>query len=233
MNKQTRRSFLKTSLAGGAGLVILPSLITGCRTPLGSANRRIQIAQIGCGREGRVDMDGVMAHPLGRVVAVCDLDSKRMAAARDRVVEFYKGKGETNVAVQAYHDYHDVLARRDIDAVVVSTPDHWHALVAIQAALAGKHIYVQKPITYAIAEAIALRHAVRTKKVILQAGSQQRSEHPFVAFRPVSEAVRNGRLGKLQTIKIGIGLDPIRPRHIVPHATAPMMAACWTGRAFL
>ena len=207
MNKQNRRSFLKTSLLGGAGLVILPNFITGCRTPGISANRRIQVAQIGCGREGRVDMDGVMAHPLGRVVAVCDLDSVRATAARDRVVEFYKGKGESDVAVQVYHDYHDVLARPDIDAVVVSVPDHQHALVAITAAIAGKHIYVQKPVTYAITEAMALRQAVRAKKVILQAGSQQRSEHPFVAFRPVSEAVRNGRLGKLQTIKIGIGLD--------------------------
>jgi len=207
MNKQTRRRFLKTSLVGGAGLVILPGLVTGCRTPGISANRRIQIAQIGCGREGRVDMDGVMAHPPGRVVAVCDLDSKRAAAARDRVVEFYQGKGESAVAVQVYHDYRDVLARPDIDAVIVSTPDHWHALVAIEAALAGKHLYVQKPVTYDIAEAIALRKAVRAKRVILQAGSQQRSEHPFVAFRPVSEAVRNGRLGKLHTIRIGIGLD--------------------------
>lgn len=205
MKNQTRRSFLKTTLVGGAGLVVLPNLITGCRTL--SANRRIQVAQIGCGREGCVDMDGVMAHRLGRVVAVCDLDSIRAAAARERIIEFYKGRGEAEVDVKSYHDYHDVLARPDIDAVIVSTPDHWHALVAIEAALAGKHLYVQKPITYGIAEAIALRQAVRAKSVILQAGSQQRSEHPFVAFRPVSEAVRNGRLGKLQTIKIGIGLD--------------------------
>ena len=97
MKPQTRRHFLKTSLVGGAGLVVLPGIITGCRTPGMSANRRIQIAQIGCGREGRVDMDGVMAHPLARVVAVCDLDSKRAAAARDRAVEFYKGKGESDV----------------------------------------------------------------------------------------------------------------------------------------
>jgi predicted dehydrogenase len=182
-----------------------------------SANRRIQVAQIGCGREGRVDMNGVLASPLARVVAVCDLDTKRVASAKDVVVNFYKEKGESDVDVQTYHDYHDVLARPDIDAVVVSTPDHWHALVAIQSALAGKHIYVQKPVTYAIAEAIALRKAVRAKKVILQAGSQQRSEHPFVAFRPASEAVRNGRIGKLATIKIGIGLD--KPKGEAP---APM-----------
>src|SRR5690349_7808397 len=151
MNKQNRRRFLKTSLVGSAGLIVLPNLITGCRPPGISANRRIQVAQIGCGREGRTDMDGVMAHPPGRVVAVCDLDSVRASAAKDRVVEFYKGKGEPDVAVQVYHNYREVLARPDIDAVVVSTPDHWHALVAIEAAVAGKHIYVQKPVTYDIA----------------------------------------------------------------------------------
>jgi len=215
MNRQTRRRFLKTSLIGSAGLVVLPNLITGCRSV--PAHRRIQVAQIGCGREGRVDMDGVMVHPLARVVAVCDLDSKRAAAAKDRVIEFYRSKAESAVAVAAYRDYHEALARPDIDAVVVSTPDHWHALVAIEAALAGKHIYVQKPVTYGITEAMALRQAVRAKNVILQAGSQQRSEHPFVAFRPVSEAVRNGRLGKLDTIRIGIGLD--KPSG---HAPVPM-----------
>jgi len=217
MNKQTRRSFLRTSLLGGAGLIILPNIVTGCRTLGVSANRRIQVAQIGCGREGRVDMSGVLACPSARVVAVCDLDTKRVAAAKDVVVNFYKEKGESNVDVQTYHDFHEVLGRPDIDAVVVSTPDHWHALVAIHAALAGKHIYLQKPVTYAIAEAIALRHAVRAKKVILQAGSQQRSEHPFIAFRPASEAVRNGRIGRLATIKIGIGLD--KPKGEAP---APM-----------
>mgnify|MGYP000122469453 CR=1 FL=1 len=80
---------------------------------------------------------------------------------------------------------------------------------AVEAAIAGKHIYCQKPLTYNIAEAIALRTAVRAKKVILQVGSQQRSEHPFTAFRPASEAVLNGRIGKLKTIKIGIGLDKL------------------------
>jgi len=216
MKNQTRRNFLKTSLAGSAGLIILPNLITGCRS-FGSANRKIQVAQIGCGREGRVDMNGVLASPLARVVAVCDLDSVRLASAKDVVVKFYQDKGDSDVNVQTYHNFHDVLANPEIDAVVVSVPDHWHALVAIHAAIAGKHIYLQKPVTYAIAEAIALRKAVRAKKIILQAGSQQRSEHPFTAFRPASEAVRNGRIGKLQTIKIGIGID--KPSG---HAPAPM-----------
>ena len=166
---------------------------------------------------GRVDMSGVMAHPPARIVAVCDLDSKRLAAGKKMAEDFYKKKGESDVDVKTFHDYHEVLARPDIDAVVVTVPDHWHALVAIEAAIAGKHIYVQKPVTYDIAEAIGLRTAVQAKKIILQTGSQQRSEHPWGSFRKASEAVRNGRIGRLKTIKIGIGLD--QPSG---HAPAPM-----------
>ena len=207
MKRQNRRSFLRTSIIGGAGLVLLPNILPRSVFAGGAPSKRIQVALIGCGREGRVDVEGTMAHPLARIVAVCDLDRKRAAAAQQMIVEFYKKRGESDVAIQAYHDYHDVLSRPDIDAVIVSVPDHQHALVAASAAIAGKHIYVQKPLTYSIAESIALRNAVRAKKVILQAGSQQRSEHPFVAFRPASEAVRNGRIGKLTRIEIGIGLD--------------------------
>ncbi|TAK92577.1 MAG: Gfo/Idh/MocA family oxidoreductase [Verrucomicrobia bacterium] len=206
--KHTRRSFLKSTAGSAVAVGVLPNVITsfslfGADAP----SKRIQVAQIGCGRMGREDVQGVMAHSLARVVAVCDLDSKRLAAGKKLVEEHYAGKGESKVEAKTFSDFHDVLASKEIDAVVVSVPDHWHALVATSAALAGKNIYVQKPITYNIAESIALRKAVRARKVILQTGSQQRSEHPFPAFRPASEAVRNGRIGKLKTIKIGIGLD--------------------------
>ena len=216
MTHLTRRGVLKTSLCGGAGLIALPSLVPSSLFAQTTPNQRLQVVQIGCGRMGREDMAGVMAHPLARVVGVCELDSKRAAAAQEAVVSFYKKKGESDVGVKAYHDYHEVLARPDVDAVVVSLPDHWHALVAIEAALAGKNIYVQKPITYSIAESIALRKAVRAKNVILQTGSQQRSEKPFPAFRPGSEAVRNGRIGQLKTVQIGIGLDNTKGKAPTP-----------------
>ena len=232
MINQTRRDFLKASLCGGAGLIALPSLVPSSIFAQTTPNQRIQVVQIGCGRMGSEDMAGVMAHPLARVVGVCDLDSKRATAAQEKVVSFYKKKDEANVKVQVYHDFHEVLARTDVDAVIVSVPDHWHALVAVQAALAGKNIYVQKPITYGIAESIALRKAVEAKGVILQTGSQQRSEQPFPAFRPASEAVRNGRIGKLATVRIGIGLD--KPKGKAP-ATMPVPANLdyerWLGAA--
>src|SRR5882724_6090298 len=160
MKHQSRRSFLKATARGSAGLVILPNLIRGSLFAATTPLKRIQVAQIGCGRMGRSDLGNVLAQPLARVVAVCDLDSKRLNAAKNIVETFYKKGGETQVDCKTFHDFHEVLARPDIDAVVVTVPDHWHALVAVQAALADKHIYVQKPVTYNVAEAIALRTAV-------------------------------------------------------------------------
>ena len=202
-----RRYFLKTALGGTAGLIAIPNILSGPLFAADAPNKLIQVAQIGCGRMGLEDMGDVLNVRLARVVAVCDLDTKRSAEAKRRIEEFYKKKGETNVQVKVYSDYRELLADSSIDAVVVSTPDHWHGLVAVEAAIAGKHIYCQKPLTYNIAEAIALRTAVQARKVILQTGSQQRSEHPFSAFRAASEAVLNGRVGKLKSIEIGVGLD--------------------------
>lgn len=202
-----RRHFLKTTLGGTAGLVALPHLFSGSLFAADSPNKRVQVAQIGCGRMGLDDMAGVLKVSSARVVAVCELDTRRAAEAKRRIEEFYKKKGESFVEVKVYSDYRELLASPEIDAVVVSTPDHWHGLIAVEAAIAGKHIYCQKPLTYNIAEAIALRSAVRAKKVILQTGSQQRSESPFSTFRVASEAVRNGRIGKVKTVKIGVGLD--------------------------
>jgi len=217
MRNQSRRSFIKSSLGGAAGLVILPNLIPARLLGADAPSKKINIAQIGCGRMGRSDMGNILNEPLARIVAVCDLDSVRLAEGKKMAEEYYTRQGETGVNVKTYHDYHDVLAAPDIDAVVVTVPDHSHAIVAITAALAGKHIYVQKPVTYNIAEAIGLRRAVEAKKIILQTGSQQRSERPWKSFRAASEAVRNGRIGQLKTIKIGVGLD--KPSG---HAPAPM-----------
>jgi predicted dehydrogenase len=220
MENNSRRAFLKKSLFAGVGLVTLPEILKRTSHGQASPNKLIQFAQIGCGREGTVDYMGTMQHTdLGRLVAVCDLDSRRLDIAKKTVEDFYKSKGETNVNVNAYHDFHEVLARTDIDAVIVSVPDHQHAFVAIQAVLAGKDVYVQKPLTYSISEAISLRTAVRARKRILQTGSQQRSEKPWNTFRVASEAVRNGRIGKLQTVKIGIGID--KPKGVKPLPQTP------------
>lgn len=216
-----RRQFIKTALGGTAGMIALPNIFSGSLFAATSSNKLIQVAQIGCGRMGLDDMGNVLDVPMARVVAVCDLDSKRAAEGKRRIEEFYKKKGETNVEVKVYSDYRELLANHEIDAVVVSIPDHWHGIVAVEAAIAGKHIYCQKPLTYNIAESIALRTTVRAKKVILQVGSQQRSEYPFTAFRAASEAVLNGRIGKLKTVKIGVGLDKVSGKAPAPMPVPP------------
>lgn len=191
---------------------IIPVRLLGADAP----GKKIQVAQIGCGRMGHSDMVNVMNESLARVVAVCDLDSKRLAVGKKIVENYYSSQGEAAVNVKTFHDYHDVLASPEIDAVVVTVPDHSHALLAINAAIAGKHIYVQKPVTYSIAEAIGLRRAVEAKGIILQTGSQQRSERPWRSFRIASEVVRNGRIGQLRTIRIGVGLDVPSGREPAP-----------------
>lgn len=215
--KQSRRSFLKAAVRGGVGLAVLPNIIPARLLGANAPGKKINVAQIGCGRMGRSDMGNVMNESLARVVAVCDLDSRRLAAGKKMVEDYYTQQGESGVSVKTFRDYHDVLADKDIDAVVVTVPDHSHARLAIDAAIAGKHIYVQKPVTYNIVEAIGLRRAVEGTKIILQTGSQQRSEKPWHSFRAASEAVRNGRIGQLKVVRIGIGLD--KPSG---HAPAPM-----------
>jgi myo-inositol 2-dehydrogenase / D-chiro-inositol 1-dehydrogenase len=217
MMLQSRRNFIKTAAACGFGLAIFPDIVPARLFGADAPGKKIQVAQIGCGRMGRSDMGNVLTEPLARVVAVCDLDAKRLAAGKKMAEDFYAERGESGVEVKTFHDYHEVLTSPDIDAVVVTVPDHSHALVAIEAAIAGKHIYVQKPVTYSILEAIALRKTVEAKKIILQTGSQQRSERPWGSFRKASEAVRNGRIGQLKVVKIGVGLDKASG-----HAPAPI-----------
>ena len=215
MTDTSRRRFLGTSAAGAASLLLptyLPrTWLFGGGTP---PSRVIRVAQIGCGRMGMEDLRGTITHDLCRFVAVCDLDANRRTAAQVEVRKFYTDRGERRVRVDAYKNYRAVLARRDIDAVIVTTPDHWHAQVAMDALKAGKDVYVQKPVTYSIAESIALRGVVQQTGRILQTGSQQRSSSPWQTFRLASEAVRNGRIGTLRTIRIGLGRD--EPKGVAP-----------------
>ena len=203
--------------AAAVGLAVLPNIIPARLLGADAPGKKINVAQIGCGRMGRSDMGNVMTEPLGARGRGVRSGFQTPRRRQKNGGGFLSRRGESGVNVKTFHDYHEVLASPDIDAVVVTVPDHSHALVAIEAAIAGKHIYVQKPVTYDIVEAIGLRQAVEAKKIILQTGSQQRSEHPWGSFRKASEAVRNGRIGQLKTIKIGIGLD--KPSG---HPPAPM-----------
>ena len=137
-----------------------------------------------------------------RVVAGCDLYDTKRERFRRKVTEYYQSKGEKKVKVDLYEDYQDLLARPDIDAVVIATPDHWHALIAIDALKAGKDVYLEKPMTLTIYEGQMLCKAVRKYNRILQVGSMQRSWDEFIH---ATSLVREGALGKVDRIKVYVG----------------------------
>lgn len=204
-----RRDFMKkTALATAAFGVptIVPASVFGKNAP----SNKINIGQIGCGRIAREhDLPGTWQHEVARIVAVSDVDSKRMADGKKLIEGYYTKKmGSPYLDVTQYADYREMLLNKDIDAVIISTPDHWHSQPAMEAALAGKHIYVQKPTSLTIKEGRQLVNVVNKTGVVLQLGTQQRSSEQF---RVAAELVRNGRIGKLHTVKIGLPGDPAGP----------------------
>ncbi|HPI72812.1 MAG TPA: Gfo/Idh/MocA family oxidoreductase [bacterium] len=201
----SRRRFFKTSLLTGAAAFAAPSIVPASVFGAQAPSNRIQIGAIGVGRISREhDLPEIMAFDQARVVAVCDLDSKRLQQGQAFVETNYAKKG-VNLKVRTYADYEALLKSPDIDAVVISTPDHWHAKPAIEAAKAGKHVYLQKPATLTIAEGRAMSDMVHRCGIVFQLGTQQRSiDH----FRIAAELVRNGRIGRVHTVQIGLPTDP-------------------------
>ena len=208
--QRSRRAFFKTAAKGlGAAAVasgfpsIVPSSVLGAASP----SNRINIGAIGVGRISRGhDMPGLWKHESARIMAVCDLDSNRVKDAIGLVNgQYTKATGKPYDGVTGYAHYRDLLANKDVDGVVISTPDHWHALIAIDAVRAGKDVYLQKPASLTIAEGRALSNEVHKSGRIFQIGSQQRS---WTQFRYAAELVRNGRIGQLKTVYIGLPGDP-------------------------
>ncbi len=211
MKKLTRRNFLKSSAFATAGIFSIPTILPANFLKNGSPNDKINIGVIGCGRIARGhDIPETIKYNSARIVAVCDVDSKRMKEGKEFVEGLYlKKTGKKDfVDIKMYGDFRDLIADKDIDAVIVSTPDFWHALPAIAAARAGKDIYLQKPLSLTIQEGRALSDTIHRTGRILQVGSQQRSLNPWPQFHRACELVRNGRIGEIKTIQIGLPGDP-------------------------
>jgi predicted dehydrogenase len=199
----TARGSLASSVFAGGFPAIVPASVFGATAP----SNRINVGAIGTGRISRThDMPGVWKHDHARIVAVCDLDSRRMEDAKALVNGYYSRKtGKPHDGVTGYLDYRELLTSKDVDAVLISTPDHWHALPTIAAVEAGKDVYLQKPTSLTIAEGRALSNAVHRTGRIFQIGSQQRSAFQW---RFAAELVRNGRIGQLRTVLVGLPGDP-------------------------
>ena len=209
-----RRQFIKKSLAGLSGALVVPIIVPSSVFGKNAPSNRINIGQIGFGRIAMShDLPETMKNDIARVIAVSDVDSKRMEDGKQFIEKWYSEKSgrKNHVDVQMYGDYRQMLGRSDIDAVIISTPDYWHAQPAMQAALAGKDVYLQKPASLTIEEGRKMSDIVHKTGRIFQQGSQQRSINPWPQFHRACELVRNGRIGEVHTIYIGLPGDPSGP----------------------
>jgi predicted dehydrogenase len=211
-----RRHFLK-SVALSAGAVGFPTLLPSWVLGRGrnvSPNHRITVGCIGVGGRGTMVMKGLLQLPDVRVVAVCDTYTDRKQKAKEAVDKKYG-----NQDCKTYGDFREIIARRDIDAVMIASQDHWHALIATAAAKAGKHIYCEKPFGVSFRDCQVIRDTVRKHQVVFQTGTQQRSDRKF---RQACELARNGYLGKIHTVEVGSPCPEYKPSYKGPYDPQPV-----------
>ena len=205
MDKQkkqwSRRQFINTAIAGVAGAAVIPQIVG---SKIKSADNDIRLGFIGMGRQSMFLLDGFLQIPGVEVVAGCDVYGIKRKRFEKRVTDFYAKAGK-NVKIETYEKFQDLLARKDINAVVIAVPDHYHAIVAIAACNAGKDVYLEKPMTFTIKEGQELIKAVRKNKRILAVGTQQRSDPNFQHAVKLAQA---GELGKITLVNAYVGAPP-------------------------
>ncbi|MFN8240784.1 MAG: Gfo/Idh/MocA family oxidoreductase [Bacteroidales bacterium] len=197
--KLSRRQFLGTTALGVAGMMIIPA-VGGC----GRDKNVIRLGFIGMGRQSMFLLNGFLQIPGVEVLAGCDVYGIKRKRFEKRVNAFYT-KAEKKIKVTTYEKYQDLLARTDIDAVVIAVPDHSHAMIAIAACKAGKDVYLEKPMTFTIHEGQQLKKAVRENNRVLAVGSQQRSDPNF---QHAVNLVQTGALGKISLVHAYVGAPP-------------------------
>ncbi len=225
----SRRRFVQSlAAAATAG----PLLVTSLAQARAAANERLALGFIGVGTMGRGHVGRFLGYGNVQIVAVCDVTAERRDHSKARVEEHYS-KQDTKGSFKgcaSYNDFRELLALDGLDAVVIATPDHWHATVATLAARAKKDIYCEKPLTLTIGEGRRLVREVRAHDVIFQTGSQQRTEFDGL-FRAACELIRNGRIGAVKTVRVGVGEPPVPcdlPEESAPQGTDWNM---WLGPA--
>ena len=219
----SRRKFLQKATGIAAGATALPYFVPAWHglsarentarmaVPLGKASNappsdRITLGFIGSGKQSQHLIPSFLNSPGAQVLAICDVDRLKLERGQKIVEDFYAQRsGQPYKGCQAYGNFRELIAREDIDAVVIATPDHWHAIMVIEAAQAGKDIYCEKPLSQKIAEARAMVNAIRRYGRVFQTGSMQRSDN---RFRFACELVRNGYIGEIKTVTVGVGGPP-------------------------
>lgn len=223
-----RRQFLTAALATLAVPTIIPATALG-RGGRPAASERITLAAVGWGGMGPHNTQAFLQMPDCQVVAVCDVDAQHLAAGVTAVNQHYQNRD-----CRGYADYRELLARPDIDAVMLALPDHWHALVAVEAARQGKDIYGEKPLARTIREQQAIVRAVQEHRRIWQTGSWQRS---LANFRKACEIVRNGLIGRVTRVEVGLPAGhtgQMAPEDFQPRPPPPELDYdLWLGPAAL
>lgn len=220
MNKQTRRQFIRTSAIAFGVPYFIPARVLGADAP----SRKITVGFIGTGSHGTGwNLRPYLNQPDTQVVAVCDVDSKHITRAREMVNQHYD-----NTDCATTKDFREILDRKDIDAVMISTPDHWHTLMSVMAIRAGKDVQCEKP-TLTIDEGKVLVEAVRKHKKVFQTSTEDRS---LAVYHRMAELVRNGRIGKLQRIEVILPKQPAVAGDPTPQPVPPELDwDMWLGPA--
>jgi predicted dehydrogenase len=207
----SRRGLLRSAAVAIVAPYFVPSAALG-RAGRPGANERLTLGLIGVGNMGSAHLEAYLGRDDVQIVAICDVDRMKREQAKAKVEQQYAAERESGAykGCEIYHEYEQLLARPDIDVVVIAVPDHWHAIIAVAACAAGKDVYCEKPLALTINEAWAMVAAARRYARVFQTGSQQRSDGNF---RLACELVRNGRIGKLLTVNYDVQ-GPSREKYL-------------------
>lgn len=207
----TRRNFVGNTAKVLAGFMIVPRYVLGGKSPSGllytAPSDIISLGLIGTGKQGRILSNYFLKTEQIRFVAISEVYKAKAQQTIDSIKANYQKNTQlgTFSEMPVYNDFRELLARKDVDAVVIATPDHWHAAIAVRAAEAGKDIYCEKPLALTVREGRAMVNATRKHNRVFQTGSMQRS---WNEFRQTAELIRNGYIGEIKTIKVNVGPPP-------------------------
>jgi len=231
---EERRAFLKKSLMLAVGSLVMPAIVPSSVFGKTAPSNRITVGCIGLGRQTiSPNIPQLLKSPHAQVVAVCDVDTWRLTNGRKQVDDFYtKEKGVTFKSCKIFTDYRKLLHDKSIDAVMISTPDHWHVPIAIDALRAGKHVSLEKPVSTCIEHGRQLVKAIKKTRLVTRNDSEFRT---LPEMWKAVEVVRNGRIGKLQKIQMAVppelNGDPLPPQPTMP-VPPELDYDFWLGPAF-
>ena len=218
-----RRRFIKQSAAALAGIMIVPRFVLGGQrangVPYIPPSDIIGLGFIGCGKQGRGLSNSFLNTKEIRIAALSEVYQDKAQLMLERIKSVHEKNTELGAYadIPVYNDFRELLARKDVDAVVIATPDHWHGVIAVKAAEAGKDIYCEKPLSLTVKEGRAMVNATRKNQRVFQTGNMQRS---WKEFRQAVELIRNGYIGDIKSIKVNVGVPPIAynlPEQPVPN----------------